>query len=59
VYCHGSRGPPFPGNNSTLVNRADGVELHWRCTCGQTGVVRFLRSPSAASARGPECAVQA
>jgi len=39
VQCpgHNSRVLLFPEHIEQLVNRGDGVELHWRCTCGATG----------------------
>jgi hypothetical protein len=47
VYCprHRSRVLLFSDNVSALVNRPDALELHWRCTCGHTGIRRFSRSP--------------
>ena len=43
VYCarHGTRVLLWPDNVRALRNLADGVRLHWRCTCGETGVKRF------------------
>ncbi len=40
VYCpsHCRRVLLFPDNIEALINHPDGIDLHWRCTCGQTGV---------------------
>ncbi|TML39612.1 MAG: hypothetical protein E6G27_09970 [Actinobacteria bacterium] len=45
VYCarHRSTVVLFDQNIAALVNGPDDLELHWRCTCGQTGVKRFAR----------------
>ncbi|HMC52185.1 MAG TPA: hypothetical protein VKI64_05440 [Acidimicrobiales bacterium] len=53
VYCplHRARVLLFSDNISALVNRLEGVELHWRCTCGHSGIRRTGRS---AAAKGPE-----
>jgi hypothetical protein len=39
TYCPGHRDRVllFPENIERLVNRPDGIELHWRCTCGNVG----------------------
>jgi hypothetical protein len=34
----------FADNIEALTNLPTGTELHWRCTCGQTGVSSFARS---------------
>jgi hypothetical protein len=46
IYCPGHEGRVllFPEHIEQLVNRADGVELHWRCTCGSAGVHCIGRS---------------
>ena len=40
VYCpnHGARLLLFADNVEMITNRDDGIDLHWRCTCGATGV---------------------
>jgi hypothetical protein len=39
VYCpgHSRRVLLFAEHIERLVNRADGIEVHWRCTCGTAG----------------------
>jgi hypothetical protein len=46
VYCpgHRSRVLLFPDNIDALVNRPEVIELHWRCTCGASGVKHLPRS---------------
>ncbi|HWW53384.1 MAG TPA: hypothetical protein VNY84_06440 [Acidimicrobiales bacterium] len=40
VYCssHGGQVLLGPDNIETLADSTTGLRLHWRCTCGQTGV---------------------
>lgn len=67
VDCSGHGSPVLLGNRSIerLVNTEHGIELHWRCSCGTTGMVRTGRhaghppqrrsqeaSPPASSASG-------
>jgi hypothetical protein len=44
VYCSGHRASVLLGPDNILraVNRRGGVDLHWRCTCGTTGIRHFL-----------------
>jgi hypothetical protein len=46
VYCpgHGSRVLLTSDNIEAVVNRPEGVELHWRCTCGEVGNQPFGRA---------------
>lgn len=46
VYCsvHRSRVLMFPDNIESLVNSPTGVEIHWRCGCGQAGVEHLGRT---------------
>jgi hypothetical protein len=48
VYCprHQSRILLYLDNIHALVNGPDGVEISWRCGCGQTGTERFGPSVS-------------
>ncbi len=48
VHCsgHDSRVLLFPEHIEELVNRPDGVELRWRCTCGTTGTTLIPRAPA-------------
>ncbi len=41
VECprHRARVLLSPESIVALVSAPDGIELHWRCTCGQTGVL--------------------
>jgi hypothetical protein len=43
VFCSGHQSSILLGPDNILVavNRADGVDLHWRCSCGTTGVRQF------------------
>jgi hypothetical protein len=45
VYCagHESQVLLFSEHIDELVNRPDGVELRWRCTCGTTGATNIRR----------------
>ncbi|HEX3539793.1 MAG TPA: hypothetical protein VHT75_05050 [Acidimicrobiales bacterium] len=49
VYCSGHQGRVllFPEHIERLVNRHDGVELQWRCTCGGTGIHFIARADDA------------
>lgn len=49
IYCsgHDSRVLLFPEHIEELVNRPDGVELRWRCTCGTAGTSHIHRTPEA------------
>ena len=40
VYCssHGGQVLLGPDNIEALADDTSGRRLHWRCTCGQTGV---------------------
>jgi hypothetical protein len=42
VYCPTHEARVLLGSRSieALVNTDHGTELHWRCTCGTTGVLR-------------------
>lgn len=46
IYCpgHHSRVILFPDNIRAVVNHDHGVDLRWRCVCGETGVRRFARA---------------
>ncbi len=46
VYCpaHRSRILMFADNIEALVNGPGGVEIHWRCGCGEVGVERANRA---------------
>jgi hypothetical protein len=46
TYCSGHEGRVllFPEHIEQLVNCADGVEVHWRCTCGTTGIHHISRA---------------
>jgi hypothetical protein len=46
VYCPGHRGRIllFAEHIEQLVNRASGVELHWRCSCGSAGIQNIVRA---------------
>ena len=33
----------FAENIEAVVNTASGVEIHWRCTCDETGIERVTR----------------
>ena len=48
VYCkgHEARVLLFPANIAALVNTSDGIEMHWRCTCGTVGVRTIQRPPA-------------
>ncbi len=35
---HGARVLLGPESIVALVSVADGIEVHWRCTCGEAGV---------------------
>lgn len=45
VLCpaHGRRVLLFPANIRALVNHPHGIELRWRCFCGQEGATWFPR----------------
>jgi len=45
VYCsgHGARILLSADDIVSLVNRPGGIELHWRCGCGQVGVRQLAR----------------
>jgi hypothetical protein len=49
IYCsgHRSRVLLFSEQIEELVNRPDGVELRWRCTCGTTGTTHIHRDQPA------------
>jgi hypothetical protein len=42
VHCPGHRARVLLGPRSitALVDTADGVDLHWTCRCGASGVLR-------------------
>ncbi|MDQ1364034.1 MAG: hypothetical protein QOJ52_3395 [Acidimicrobiaceae bacterium] len=48
IYCsgHESRVLLFSEHIEALVNRPDGVELRWRCTCGTTGTTHIHHNPA-------------
>lgn len=48
-FCpvHGSRVLLFAGNIRAIRNSSDGIEVHYRCTCGHEGVWRTGRSARA------------
>jgi hypothetical protein len=39
IYCPRHQSRVLLGNRSieSIVNTANGIELHWRCRCGATG----------------------
>jgi len=45
IQCprHGGRVLLFAENIEAVVNTASGVEIHWRCTCDETGIERVTR----------------
>ena len=48
IYCPGHRSRVLLGNRSieSIVNTANGIELHWRCRCGATGTEHTGRRSS-------------
>jgi hypothetical protein len=40
IYCphHRARVLLSPDNIEAIVNTCTAMELHWRCSCGETGV---------------------
>ena len=46
VYCprHRSRILLFSDNIEALSKRPVGIELHWKCTCGERGVTHIQRT---------------
>jgi hypothetical protein len=46
VYCPRHQARVLLGSRSieSLVNAPDGVVLHWRCRCGERGVLHAGRS---------------
>jgi hypothetical protein len=40
---HGGRVLLFPDNIESLLNAGAAIEIHWRCTCGETGIERLVR----------------
>jgi hypothetical protein len=51
AFCptHGAEVLLSPRSIEAVDNRADGIDIHWRCTCGTTGV---LHTGMPAAARG-------
>jgi hypothetical protein len=47
VYCprHQARVLLSPDDITLVVSTVDGVELHWCCTCGESGVQCLRRPP--------------
>ena len=45
VYCrrHGARTLIFPSSIDSVENLADGIAVHYHCTCGERGVYRTGR----------------
>jgi hypothetical protein len=47
VYCprHHARMLLSVDDIVELINRADGIDLHWCCSCGEEGVQRGVSRP--------------
>jgi hypothetical protein len=45
VFCsrHRTRILLSPDDIRGLVNHPDGIEVHWRCSCGHVGVTRMTQ----------------
>jgi hypothetical protein len=43
VYCprHRSRVLLFPDNIEELINQPEGIDMHWRCSCGESGLTHI------------------
>jgi hypothetical protein len=43
VYCprHRSQVLLFPDNIEALINEPDGIDMHWRCSCGEFGLTHI------------------
>jgi hypothetical protein len=35
----------FVDNIVEVINHADGIDLHWRCSCGEEGIERQTSRP--------------
>ncbi len=46
VYCarHGARTLIFPSSIDLVENGADGIRVHYHCTCGERGVYHTGRT---------------
>jgi hypothetical protein len=49
VYCprHQAQVLLFVDNIVEVINHVDGIDLHWRCSCGEEGVQHGLSQQTA------------
>jgi hypothetical protein len=47
VHCprHQAQVLLFVDNIVEVINHADGIDLHWRCSCGEEGIDRRTSRP--------------